>query len=75
MAAMTNHGIYLYGSHQKACGAWTGVKAQRFGVRFVSTAGMFCSRVQGNPGTHKRVDRLKEGRLLSQSSRSFGMLR
>ena len=35
MAAMTNHGIYLYGSHQKACGAWTGVKAQRFGVRFV----------------------------------------
>ena len=35
MADVTNHGIWLYGSHQKACGAWTGVKAQRFGVRFV----------------------------------------
>ena len=72
MADVTNYGIWLYGSHQKACGAWTGVKAQRFGVRFVVWLEYSAREYQATLGLIRESTDIKGWRLLSQSWRSLG---
>ena len=73
MADVTNHGICLYGSHKKACGAWTGVKAQRFGARFVVRLEYSALEYRATLGLRKESD--KSSRRLWKSSRSFGIMR